>query len=204
MTSAFGGVFAQRQSLRCSSREHPCKPPPYRSVHDPFKTASGVQSSGPWDLWLPVVENSRLSAQRGHSAGTAHGAPPYLKCKTTPRSLRHTAHGNGGGGDRQSCGGFPLWRQWSRRTRTEATSWGRRQGRGGRDVSTILTSCRTHAVQSYTIETISMFFALLLRSANQACTECSPAAGAGGGGHTVWPTWRSYNAPGAATTAGHD
>ena len=39
----------------------PCKPPPYRSVHDPFKTASGVQNSGPWDPWLPV-ENSRLFA----------------------------------------------------------------------------------------------------------------------------------------------
>ena len=38
-------------------------PPPYRSVHDPFKTAS-VQNSGPWDPWLPGVENSRLFAQR--------------------------------------------------------------------------------------------------------------------------------------------
>ena len=62
----WGGVFAQRQSLRCLSREHPCKPPPYRSVHDPFKTASGggVQNSGPWDPWLPVVESSLLFAQR--------------------------------------------------------------------------------------------------------------------------------------------
>ena len=36
----------------------PCKPPPYRGMHDPFKTASGVQTSGPRDPWLPVVENS--------------------------------------------------------------------------------------------------------------------------------------------------
>ena len=36
-----------------------------------------VQNSGPWDPWLPMVENSRLFAQRGHSAGTAHGAPPH-------------------------------------------------------------------------------------------------------------------------------
>ena len=27
-----------------------------------------MQNSGPWDPWLPVVENSRLFAQRGHSA----------------------------------------------------------------------------------------------------------------------------------------
>ena len=30
-----------------------------------------MQNSGPWDLWLPVVENSRLYAQRGHSARCA-------------------------------------------------------------------------------------------------------------------------------------
>ena len=36
----------------------------------------GVQNSGPWDPWLPLVENSRLFAQCGHSARTAHGAPP--------------------------------------------------------------------------------------------------------------------------------
>ena len=47
----FGTARAQPQSLRCLSREHPSKPPPYRSMHDPFKTASGVQNSGPWDPW---------------------------------------------------------------------------------------------------------------------------------------------------------
>ena len=55
--------------------------PPYRDVHDPLKTASGVRNSGPWDPWLPVVENSRLSAQRRHSARcaphtTVRPAPP--------------------------------------------------------------------------------------------------------------------------------
>ena len=44
---------------------------PYRSVRDPFKTASGVQNAGPWDPWLPGVENSRLS----HSACTAQRGP---------------------------------------------------------------------------------------------------------------------------------
>ena len=63
--SAKEGVFAQRgQVLRGLSREHTCKTPPYRSVHDPFKTASGVHNSGPWDPWLPAVENSRLFTQR--------------------------------------------------------------------------------------------------------------------------------------------
>ena len=60
----FRTVQAQRQLLRCFSREHPCKPPPYRRVHDSFQTASGVQRSGPWDLWLPAVESSRLFEQR--------------------------------------------------------------------------------------------------------------------------------------------
>ena len=33
-------------------------------MHDPFQTASGVQTSGPWGPWRPVVENSGLFAQR--------------------------------------------------------------------------------------------------------------------------------------------
>ena len=60
-----GTARAQRQSCRCSSHEHPLQTAsPHRSVHDPFKTASGVQNPGPWDPWLPGVENSRLFAQR--------------------------------------------------------------------------------------------------------------------------------------------
>ena len=35
----------------------------------------GVQNSGPWDPWLPVVENSRLYAQRGYSARCAPIVP---------------------------------------------------------------------------------------------------------------------------------
>ena len=38
----FRTARAQRQSSRCLSREHPCKPPTHRGMHDPFKTASGV------------------------------------------------------------------------------------------------------------------------------------------------------------------
>ena len=59
----FGGVFAQRPLLHCLSREHPCKPPTYRSVHDQFKTASGAEFRT-WHPWRPMVENSRLFAQR--------------------------------------------------------------------------------------------------------------------------------------------
>ena len=46
---------------------------------NPWCTSKGcrVQNSGPRDPWLPVVKNSRLFAQRGHSARTAHGAPPW-------------------------------------------------------------------------------------------------------------------------------
>ena len=102
----YGGVFAQRQLSRCLSRGHPCKPPPYRSMHDQLKPASGVQNSGPWDPWqasdlkkkslvyqqggcrvqnsgpwdpwLPVVENSGLFTQRAHSARCA---PYWLPAK---------------------------------------------------------------------------------------------------------------------------
>ena len=40
---------------------------------NPWCTSRGcrVQNSGPWDPWLPVVENSRLFAQRVHSARCA-------------------------------------------------------------------------------------------------------------------------------------
>ena len=53
--AAVGGRFrtaqAQCQISRCSSRAHPCTPPPYRRMHDPFNTASAVRNSGPWDPW---------------------------------------------------------------------------------------------------------------------------------------------------------
>ena len=81
-----GGVFAQRGHSANHYGVHPgntpANHPPYRSVHDPFKTASGVQNSGPWGPWLPAVESSRLFAQRTHSAGTARAQrtvrPPHV------------------------------------------------------------------------------------------------------------------------------
>ena len=74
-----GGVLAQRQLLCCpgSPGKTPANHPPYRRMHDPFKTASGVQNSGPWDPWLPGVENSRLFAQPAHSA-RPHGTNSQL------------------------------------------------------------------------------------------------------------------------------
>ena len=66
--SCFGGVFGQRAHSANYYVVYPGNTPenhpPDRSVHDPFKTASAVQKSGPWDPWLPVVKNSRLFAQR--------------------------------------------------------------------------------------------------------------------------------------------
>ena len=45
-------------------------------IINPWCTSRGcrVQNSGPCDLWLPVVENSRLFAQRAHSARCAPSA----------------------------------------------------------------------------------------------------------------------------------
>ena len=53
-----------------------------------------MQNSGPWDPWLLVVENSRCFAQRGHSAGTVHGAPPsYASSFLELFCLCFSAHG---------------------------------------------------------------------------------------------------------------
>eukprot|EP00670_Eutreptiella_braarudii_P027608 CAMPEP_0174380630 /NCGR_PEP_ID=MMETSP0811_2-20130205/123496_1 /TAXON_ID=73025 ORGANISM="Eutreptiella gymnastica-like, Strain CCMP1594" /NCGR_SAMPLE_ID=MMETSP0811_2 /ASSEMBLY_ACC=CAM_ASM_000667 /LENGTH=187 /DNA_ID=CAMNT_0015533551 /DNA_START=722 /DNA_END=1285 /DNA_ORIENTATION=- len=47
------------------------------SVHgEPYQQGLWVQNSGPWDPWLPVLENSRLFAQLAHSAQCAPAAAP--------------------------------------------------------------------------------------------------------------------------------
>ena len=60
----------------------PCKPPPYRSAHDPFRTALGVRNSGPWDPGLPGA---------GEKAGFSHsalsGLPPIFGFRCCPRHL---------------------------------------------------------------------------------------------------------------------
>ena len=62
-----------------------------------------VQNSRLWDPWLPVVENLRLFAQRGHSAGTAHGAPPYSTGTADwPRSEPICSCGCGSGSSTES------------------------------------------------------------------------------------------------------
>ena len=88
-----GTARAQRQLLRCLSREHPCKPPPYRGMHDPFQTASGVQHSGPWDPWLPAVENSfrTVFAQRTVRPHTAVAPRPQWTSRPPP-GRREFAH----------------------------------------------------------------------------------------------------------------
>ena len=84
-----GGVFAQRGHGANHYGVHPgntpCKPPTFRSVHDPFKTASGVQNSGPWDPWLPGGEKQptfrTARARRAHSARCA----PKVRYTRTPK-----------------------------------------------------------------------------------------------------------------------
>ena len=67
---------------------------------NPWCTSTGcrVQNSGPWDLWLPVVENSRLFAQRGHSSRCAPLIPPYSPL-----------HEYGRNQDNNSATGSPGW-----------------------------------------------------------------------------------------------
>ena len=91
-----GGAFAPRGHSANYNVVYPWNTPeslpPYRSVHDPFKTASGARNSGPWDRWLPGAKNSRLSAQRGHSARCARfGVPPM------PPPAQEGGWGGGGG-----------------------------------------------------------------------------------------------------------
>ena len=50
-----------------------------------------MQNSGPWDPWLPVVRNSRLFAQRGHSARCA---PKVLNGACSRRPQPESRHGN--------------------------------------------------------------------------------------------------------------
>ena len=90
--------------------------PGTRGTHQTQKNASLVYQQGlqgaEFKTLGPVVENSRLFAQRTHSAGTAHGAPPLtcacqstIKCtfqlvthardllgKTKPQVGLHTLH----------------------------------------------------------------------------------------------------------------
>ena len=70
--SCRGGAVAQRghsaNYYGVYPGNTPGNQPPDRSMRDPFKTAPGLHNSGPWDPWLPAVENSRLFAQRGRTA----------------------------------------------------------------------------------------------------------------------------------------
>ena len=70
----------------------PCKPPTHRRMCDPFKTASGVQSSGPWDPWLPAVEDRRLFARHTVRPQTA---VRHFQCETRCLSfMQNTANTN--------------------------------------------------------------------------------------------------------------
>ena len=49
----------------------PLKTTPLQKHARSIQNTIGGAESGPWDLWLPVVENNRLFAQRGHSTWCA-------------------------------------------------------------------------------------------------------------------------------------
>ena len=81
----------------CLSRKNPLK-----TTH--LQKRRGVQNSGPWDQWLPVVENSRLFAQRTvrpltpppppskHGQGqknNGHTGPPCLDKPVLARDVQH-------------------------------------------------------------------------------------------------------------------
>jgi hypothetical protein len=72
---AHGGVFAQHThsaSYYIVYRGNtPENHPPAEACIIHSKQHRGVQNSGPWDPWLPVVKTSRLFAQRAHSARCA-------------------------------------------------------------------------------------------------------------------------------------
>ena len=81
----FRTARAQRQSLRCSSREHPCKPPPplteVRMIHS--KRHRGCRIQGPGTQGYRRWKIAACS----HSARTAHGALPVTD-SNRPQPLR--------------------------------------------------------------------------------------------------------------------
>ena len=71
-------------------------PPPYRSVHDPFKTASGVR--GPWDPWqasdfkkkIPGLPAGAVGCriQDPGSVATGGGKQPTFRTARAQRTVR--------------------------------------------------------------------------------------------------------------------
>ena len=91
-----------RSRTACAPVVHPgnipcTPPPPYRGMHDPFKTASGGggggQSSGPWDSWRPAVRKQPTS-RTARAQRTARLQMPRV-AQATPRQ-RRPASGKGG------------------------------------------------------------------------------------------------------------
>ena len=77
-------VRAQRQSLRCSSREHPLQPPPPATeacmIHSTQRRGCRLQGPG------TRGDRRWKTAGFSHSAGTAHGAPPLAPSPRAPPS----------------------------------------------------------------------------------------------------------------------
>ena len=67
---------------------------------NPWCTRRGcrVQTSRPWDSWLPVVKNSRLFAKHAHSARCApvEGGKPLIQFVRTPNAIEPPTNSNFG------------------------------------------------------------------------------------------------------------
>ena len=95
-----GGVFAQRTHSAGTLQAHRARSTNYHAAfpgstpknHPSTKACMitskqpEVQDSGPWDLWLLVVENSRLFAQRTHSVRDA----PLCDSRASIQPEHHT------------------------------------------------------------------------------------------------------------------
>ena len=88
-SSSFGGVFAQRQGLRCLSREHPLQttpPPPTEGCTIHSKQHRGCRNQDPGTRGYRRWKTADFS----HSARTAHGAPRLSSSSAEASSFAHT------------------------------------------------------------------------------------------------------------------
>ena len=88
-----GTARAQRQLLRCLSREHPCKPPTYRSVHYPFKPHRGcrIQASMRLDKKYLVYQQGLYGAEFRTLGPVATGGGKLPTFRTAHAQRGHSA-----------------------------------------------------------------------------------------------------------------
>ena len=76
-------MIHSKQHRRCRIQDPGTRGKHQTKTKNPWCTGRGcrVQNSGPRDPWLHVVKNSRVFAQRGHSARCAPSYTPILECE---------------------------------------------------------------------------------------------------------------------------